>query len=536
MAGTAFVLLMAAIAVPQSLTSPVLLGGLAVIIIASIGAVAIPWERTTPNALISVAVADLIGVALLRAELLPQLPSVGMLAIFPILWLSYGFKRPVVIVAIAGALFITSFGFVYQGVWPTTALQWANVATLPALIIAVALVVSAAASQLRRSAERLVIANARQAEALRKSQDNEILSRAILDTVDAGVAFYDDRNELVISNKLASELVHLVGFRLDEPPYAGDNVLAADRATPIPYDQQIIPRALRGETIRDHVEWLGPPDRQIAIVASSGRAYREDGELLGTVIVAYDITELAQSIAIREEFLTTVSHELRTPLTSVTGYLELLEDSLDPADTASAGYLRVVSRGVEKLRDRIADLLAATDSESPLSVGPIDVPALVDDAVAAVAPAAERRRQTVEVHRDAQAGGRIEGDRARLVHAISELLENAVKFSPEGSSITVSQSSTDGQHTVAIADSGPGLSRGEQAQMFDRFYRAAHARLGAIQGFGLGLALVKATVDRHGGRLSVSSNPGDGTTVSLTLPSGPPAASVLSAELDSASH
>jgi signal transduction histidine kinase len=516
--GAGLVALVVATAVPAALANTVIQLGFAIIVVASIAAVALPWERTVPSALIVVAVADLVAVALLRAELLSALPSVGMLAIFPILWLSYGFRRMVVVIAIVGALFITSFGFAYQGAWPRTTLEWANVVTLPALIVGVALVVNAAASQLRRNREHLVISNARQADALRQSQDNELLLRAILDTVSAGIAYYDADNRFVMGNRPAAELVGVVGFRLDQPPYAGDNVLAADRATPIAYDEQIIPRALRGETISDHVEWLGPPDRQIAIMASARQIHRPDGALLGTVIVAYDITQLAQAIAIREEFLTTVSHELRTPLTSVTGYLELLEDSIDPTDTASAGYVSVISRGVEKLRDRIADLLAATDSESALDVGPVEVSSLVDDAVASVASAVERRRQTVAIHRDPQADGWIEGDRARLLHAVSELLANAVKFGAECSSITVTQSSTGGEHTIAIEDSGPGLSRGEQAQMFDRFYRTAHARLGAVQGFGLGLALVKATAERHGGRVSVSSSPGDGTTISLILP------------------
>lgn len=518
LAGTLFVGLVVAVAVPESLTTPLLLPGIAIIVLASIAAAALPWERGAPSALISVAVADIVAVAFIRAELLADLPSVGILAIFPILWLSYGFRRSVVIVAIVGALFITSFGFAYQGNWPSTVLQWANVLTLPALIVGVALVVNAAASQLRRNRESLVIANARQAEALRTSQDNELLSRAILDTVSAGIAFYNADNEFVIGNRPAEQMVDIVGFRLDEPPYAGDNVLAADRATSIPHDQQIIPRALRGEEISNHVEWLGPPDQQIAIMASSRQVHRADGELLGTVIVAYDITELAQAIAIREEFLSTVSHELRTPLTSVSGYIELLEDSIDPADAVSRRYLEVIARNTENLRNRIADLLASTDTDTPVSGTRVDLHDVVDEAVAATAESAQRRHQTVEVHRDAASPALTRGDRGELRHAVAELLDNAIKFSPDDSRITVAYSSTATEHTIAVEDRGPGLSRGEQAQIFDRFYRTAFARANAVQGFGLGLAHVKATVERHGGRVSVANALPHGSRISISVP------------------
>jgi signal transduction histidine kinase len=518
---TGFICLVVAVAVPAALTSAVFLLGVGTIVAASLAAAALPWESVSPNALMSVAVVDIVGVALIRAELLAVLPSVGMLAIFPILWLAYGFHRAAILVAVGGALLITTYGFVYQGTWPTTAIQWANVITLPAMIIAVAVVVNAASAQLRRNRHRLLLAHDAQADALRSSQDNELLSRAILDTVTAGVAFYDERNELVIANDSASALVELVGFRLDRPPYAGKNVLAADRATAIPFDQQIIPRALRGEVIDEHVEWLGPPGGQVAIMASARQVHRPGGDLLGTVIVAYDITELAQAIDIREEFLTTVSHELRTPLTSMTGYLELLEDALPPSDTTSARYVDVIARNTKTLRDRISDLLAATSAEAPARLSSVDMSVLVDEAVRSVSDQAASRGQLVEIRPDRIGPTSVRGDAGQLRAALVELLVNAIKFSPPESRITVEQSASATEFAVTIHDRGPGLSRGEQAQMFDRFYRTPFARSNAIQGFGLGLALVKNTIDGHDGRVSVASAAQRGSRITVALPLEP---------------
>lgn len=519
--GTVFITGVVAVAVPAELVTPILLAGILTIVAASAAAVLLPWERWSPNGLISVAVADLVGVALIRAELFSVLPSVGMLAIFPILWLAYGFRRWVVVIAIAGALFITSFAFAYRGVWPTTALEWANVITLPALIVGVAVVVNIAATQLRRNSQRLRVASDAQAAALQESRDNELLSRAILDTVAAGVAFYNADNQLVLANKLAAGMVELVGFRLDQPPYAGDNVLAADRSTPIPYEEQIIPRALRGEEITDHVEWLGPADQQTAIMASSRRVHRDDGVLLGTVIVAYDITELAHSIDIREQFLTTVSHELRTPLTSITGYLELLEDSLDPTDTTSSSYLTVVSRNASNLHDRIGELLTATDIAAPLQLRPAHISTILNDAAAKLTDTAEQRNQTVHVTHDNTDGITALVDAARLRRAFEEIIDNALKFSPPDTTITITHTHTARGDNITVQDQGPGISRGEQTRVFDRFYRTPYARNNAIQGFGLGLTLAKNTITAHHGHITITAtNPG--TTITATIPDSPP--------------
>lgn len=515
---TGFIVVVVAVAVPTVLRSPVFLLGVGVIAAASLAAAVLPWESVSPNALMSVAIVDIAGVAFIRAELLDVIPSIGMLAIFPILWLAYGFHRAAILVAVGGALFITSYGFAYSGMWPSTALQWANVITLPALIIAVAIVVNAASSQLRRNRERLLVSHDAQAAALRESQDNELLSRAILDTVTAGVAFYDADNRLVVANDSASALVGLVGFRLDQPPYAGENVLAADRSTTIPLDQQIIPRALRGEVIDGHVEWLGPAGAQVAIMASARRVHRPDGDLLGTVIVAYDITELAQAIDIREEFLTTVSHELRTPLTSMTGYLELLEESLPASDATSLRYLEVIARNTKTLRDRIADLLEATEAESLTEPRSVQMGAVVDAAVLSVSEIASSRGQLLDVRRNDAAPAWVRGDPVQLRKAVAELLTNAIKFSPTESRITVEQDTTDADVIVTVHDRGPGLSKGERAQMFDRFYRTAFARSNAIQGFGLGLAQVKNTIDNHHGRVSVASALQRGSRITVSIP------------------
>jgi signal transduction histidine kinase len=518
--GATFVGISTAIALPEHYGALMLPLGLIVIAIASVAALVLPWERRPPSWMMAVAVVDIVGVTFIRTELVTIIPSVGIMVIFPILWLAYGFGDRAVLVAIAGACFISTFPFVYKGIWPADGVAWLNVLTLPALTIALAIVVNSAARQLRRNARRLSAASREQAVTLRRALDNEILSRGILDTVNAGVAFYSSDNELLLSNALARGMTQAVGFELDQPPYGGEEVLAADRVTPIPIEDQIIPRALRGELIEDHMEWLGPPDEQVAILASSRQVKREDGELLGTVVMAYDITALADAIAVREEFLGTVSHELRTPLTSVLGYLELIADDLDPSQVDTIAYVDIVQRNMKSLTDRITYLLGAAATDIVLRTTPTDVAALVAASIHRATHEADRRSITLHGTPCEAATAVLDG--GRIAEALDELIANAIKFSPVGSVVAVSHSADAGGVRISVADSGPSLTRAEKTRVFDRFYRTQYARDQAVQGFGLGLFVVKNIIDAHAGHITIDDEPGTGTRVTLAIPRATP--------------
>ncbi|WP_368499102.1 ATP-binding protein [Herbiconiux sp. A18JL235] len=525
--GTLFVAGVAALPTPVEFGSPLLLGGLAIVLLASLLVLVVPWERLPPIAMIGIPLVDVVGVAFIRAELFPVLPSSGMLTIFPVLWLAFAFGRRGIAVAVLSTVFISSFFFVYRQSWPADLVDWANVVTLPVLIVGVALVVNFAAAQLRRNRGRLVEANEALTEALARSQDETLLSRAILDTVSTAVAFFDGSNRLTLSNQQARDFAELAGFDLGAAEYSGDRVLSADRTSPIPPEEQIVPRALRGETLLEHVEWVGPPDRQRAMVAASSRVHRADGELLGTVIVAYDITELAHAIEIREEFLSTVSHELRTPLTNVTGYLELLVDALEepgpPAtpgavDPVARGYLDVVARNAELLRTRIDELLAATETTLPPVKRPTDLTELLRGAATAARRVADGKNQTVELRQHTEEECVVELDPDRIGRALREVVDNAVKFSAPGTTIGISHDCSDGRATISVSDQGVGMGRAEQSRIFDRFYRTPYARRQAVQGFGLGLTLARSIVASHDGSISVQSAPDTGTTMTITLP------------------
>ena len=517
LAGAVFLALATEIAAPDDLGIGTLLwSGLVVIVVASIAAVGVPWERFASSWMIIVPVVDIFGVAMMRVELYPLVPAIGMLVIFPVLWLSYGFRQWVLFIAIGGAILVTTLPFFIGGDWPTSGIGWLNVVALPSIVVGIAIIVNVAAGQLRRYGASLAVASQEQTAALRRALDNEILSRSILDTVNAGVAFYSPTNTLLLSNRLARDMVGAVGFRLDEPPYAGEQVLAADRASTIPFDEQIIPRALRGELIENHMEWVGPPEQQTAIIASSRQVRREDGELLGTVVLAYDVTELVAAVAVREEFLGTVSHELRTPLTSVLGYLELINDDLSPDQQEARGYMEVVRRSMVRLADRVSDLLSAADTDIVLKRETADLSGLLASCIEHAGQHAGQRAVTIIGPAEEPVLAFIDVERIRTV--FSELIANAIKFGPRGGTVTIACTVMHEAVEVSVENEGPSLSRAEQSRAFDRFYRAQSSRDNAVQGFGLGLFVAKNIVETHQGRITIGDRSGSGTRVTVTLP------------------
>lgn len=514
--GTLLVFTGLAIAVPDALATPLVVIAALLILVASIAAVLVPWERFSPTWLIVVPVVDIVAVALLRTELRTLLPAVTMLAIFPILWIAYAFPPVAFIAAVGGAALMTSLPFLARGSWPETALDWVNVVTLPGLILAVAVIVNLAAQHLRRNAARLRAAHDARARALGRAHDNELVLRTVLDTVRSGVVLYDEQGRLLLANRTAEELSQAMGFSLDEPPYAGDAVLAADRMTPVPEHDQLIPRALRGDRVSNAVEWVGPPAMQRAILADADSVRRADGSLLGTLVAAYDVTEMADAAQIRQDFLRTVSHELRTPLTSVTGYLDLLTEHVGGSDPAATRYLSMIERNVLVLRDRMNELLAAASSESPISPRAVVLSDIIGSAVRAVMPRAERRGSSIQ--QIGTTADRVVLDPVRIRQTLEELLVNAVKFSPPASAVVVGQRIDGGGIHIAVSDSGPGLTAAERSRIFDPFYRTDFARENAIQGFGIGLSVVRNAVVAHGGTIRVGASAAGGAAMTVTLP------------------
>ncbi|HEY3921302.1 MAG TPA: HAMP domain-containing sensor histidine kinase [Gaiellaceae bacterium] len=224
---------------------------------------------------------------------------------------------------------------------------------------------------------------------------------------------------------------------------------------------------------------------------------------------------------LRDEFVASVSHELRTPLTSIIGYLELLRDARpgDPLPDQAAA-LEVVRRNADRLLRLVNDLLLVAELERgalTLDVRKVDLSALARHCVEAARPAAAAKEIELTL-RDGSTATEVDGDPVRLAQMMDNLVSNAIKFTPRGGIVSVNAASASGGALFEVADSGAGISEAEQAQLFDRFFRARAASAEAAPGTGLGLTITKAIVDAHHGAIDIESSVGRGTTFRVRLP------------------
>jgi signal transduction histidine kinase len=228
--------------------------------------------------------------------------------------------------------------------------------------------------------------------------------------------------------------------------------------------------------------------------------------------------ELRELDRLKGEFVATVSHELRTPLTSISGYAELL--LVGDEDPAHRRMIEVIDRNSRRLLTLVEDLLTLSRVDSGVLTrmdDVVDLADLVRSAEAVLQPALVAAGVNLEALIPAGLPP-VLGNRSQLERVLLNLLSNAVKFSKPGATVTVSAELVERDVLLAVRDTGMGIPEEEQPQLFTRFFRTAEARRRAIQGTGLGLAVVREIVERHHGAVGVRSALGEGTTMTVSLP------------------
>jgi signal transduction histidine kinase len=484
--------------------------GVGVAAAATAASILAPWERIAPRWLIALPIADLVAVALLGDALAGRLPIVFALILFPVLWIAYGFSSRVLPIAIVGIYVLCALP-VLSGDFPSRRL--ALLVFVPTILSLVAVSVHLAARDTARTYADRHLVSTELRRMLDESNDQATIVRAVADAVDVGIIVFDTQDRPQLQNRVVGELMARIGFN----PATGtaDFVYGADKQTQAKKGRNILLETLEGSE-GGRVYWVGPEGDQRAIITNSHRITRPEGDFLGSAIVVYDVTDLANAIKIREEFLASVSHELRTPLTSIVGYLDVIEELYHPAEMGMGVEFEIVQRNAEQLLTLIGDLLAASSGELPLRIESVDLAALAEislDALQLRAEAAGLRLQ-----RRLPESLMIEADPGRVRQVLDNILSNAVKYTPAGGTVTVALDGTDGEAVLRVEDTGDGISPEDLRQVFERFFRARSARDGAIQGVGLGLSIVKTIVDAHHGHVDVTSALGIGSTFVVRLP------------------
>jgi two-component system phosphate regulon sensor histidine kinase PhoR len=248
----------------------------------------------------------------------------------------------------------------------------------------------------------------------------------------------------------------------------------------------------------------------------------EDGRPAGAVAVLRDVGELRRLERARRELTANVSHELRTPLTSIKGFAETLLAGAMRDEATCRRFLEIIDQETNRLVKLVDDLLDLSQLESKrlsLELGHVRVREVVADAVLRMKSLAGGRELEL---RPADSDPSVVADRDRLAQVLTNLLDNAIKFTPEGGRIAVGWRSLNGEVEVTVADTGPGIPPADLPHVFERFYKADRSRSPVPGGTGLGLAITKHIIEAHGGRIRVASTPGEGTTFAFTLPRDAP--------------
>jgi two-component system phosphate regulon sensor histidine kinase PhoR len=337
---------------------------------------------------------------------------------------------------------------------------------------------------------------------------------AVLSSMVEGVLAVDTEERVIAVNAAAARL-------LDTEPAAAEGKTIQE-VVRNPDLQHVVAQTLGGHrpVEADIVLRVGVEDRNLQ---ANGTLLHGDGggEDVGAVVVLNDVTRLKRLEAVRRDFVANVSHELKTPVTSIKGFAETLEDgALEDPETARR-FIRIIAGQADRLNAIIEDLLALSTLEqsgdSPLlQFEETDLCDVVAVALSVCAPKAEAK--SIDLVEDCPGQARALVSPPLLEQAVVNLVDNAVKYSPQGSRVEVSLQSAGEEVVIGVSDKGVGIAREHLPRLFERFYRVDKARSRDMGGTGLGLAIVKHIAQIHGGHVSVESVVGVGSTFRIHLP------------------
>ncbi len=241
-----------------------------------------------------------------------------------------------------------------------------------------------------------------------------------------------------------------------------------------------------------------------------------DGKFLGTVILAFDITEQEFAERNRREFTANVSHELKTPLQGIIGSAELIENGMvKPEDLPRfVGHIHAEAARLVTLIDDIIRL-SQLDEGDAMPTEPVDLLAVSQEAAENLHDAAAARNVTVSVTGQPAV---LPGVRRLIYEIVYNLCDNAIKYNRDGGRVDVTVAADAGGSSITVADTGIGIAPEHQARVFERFYRVDKSHSKASGGTGLGLSIVKHAVQYHHGRIELESTPGTGTTIRVVFP------------------
>lgn len=364
----------------------------------------------------------------------------------------------------------------------------------------------------------------------------------IIGSMAEGLLITNEKGVITLLNNSAQRLLAhtLVDFAQGIPLRAIARISKIDWLTKM---SEIVDQALSGQVVMNQELIAGESGETVPLTLSISAAPLSDAnevtaQPIGMVAVLNDITSSKQIEKLKDEFVSAVSHELRTPLTAIKGYTQHLirrierrlrhaqqaNQALNLSDTPEyydVRNLHIVQSQTEHLERLVSDLLDLSRVQwgnLDLQLSGFFLADVLTECVNSIQASAEQHTIFLDI---AIQDTSIVADRERIAQAIGNVLDNAVKYSPQGGQITVRLGKLDGDYLISVTDQGIGINPEYLDHLFERFYRVRNAASNQFAGIGLGLYVTRAIIERHGGRIWVTNNQGIGSTFTFTLPHKP---------------
>ncbi|OJH40755.1 ATP-binding protein [Cystobacter ferrugineus] len=369
-------------------------------------------------------------------------------------------------------------------------------------------------------------------------RESEARKAAILESALDGIITLDEAGRILDFNPAAEHI-----FRLRGAQAVGRDFLSlALSASVRPEQRTAVTRALRADAVAGQATRL-----ELPVLRTDGSTFpaeltllrvRSEGPPRFTTYVR-DITERQEVERLKNEFVSTVSHELRTPLTSIRGSLGLLDGGiLGELPAAARDMVRIACSNTERLIRLINDILDLEKMESgmlELKLQPVESADVIETTFSGVQAMADGAR--VRLRHQVIGAGTVRADRDRLIQVLTNLVSNAIKFSPvDGEVEVIAAQDARGQVRFTVKDQGPGIPPDKRDRLFGKFQQIDSSDSRTKGGTGLGLAISQAIVEQHGGHIEVHGEPGEGAIFSFALPSGRAGSGVVSRVKDDSRH
>jgi two-component system phosphate regulon sensor histidine kinase PhoR len=358
--------------------------------------------------------------------------------------------------------------------------------------------------ELGRALDHLAANLSRSVRELR--DDRDLLGR-ILESMREGVLVMDGEHRILLANPSLREMLLL------DSDVVGRSTIEVIRNAEL---QSIVERTLTGDDpMTGEIDLGGIKPRRLLVHAA-----RLSGEPRALVLVLFDVTEMRRLETVRRDFVANVSHELRTPVASVRSAAETLRMALKHDPQAATQFLDIIERNGQRLGELIGDLLDLSKIEAKefrLNVEPFDVPQACKNTMESFVDRAVARGTKLGLSIP-DGLPQAEGDKNAFDRVLTNLIDNALKYCPEGATIAIEARRVSEKIQILISDNGPGIDAKHLPRLFERFYRVDPGRSRDMGGTGLGLSIVKHLVEAMHGEVTVESTPGKGSIFAFTLP------------------